>query len=442
MNSELVSYYVNNPKSMYYSSGKVRSGRCGKKFSLLSVNDIMSSKVEARKILSNKDSNNIKFSSTKKVDNDKGTITSEVNMPSNKLKIYEALDDIGLAKLHNVDLSKYKISNYWTKLRGDGSFTSSLLCAKIKIDEDINSQKELMMSEIISSISSHSLIKSHTLFKDSLIPKSNNGKYIYELLLFDVHFGKLAHKDEVGEDYDIKIAYNRYKNCIADLLSKGSKYIDNIEEFVLPIGNDLIQVDNTFGTTTAGTPVDTDSRFHKIVRIAKKLLIEVISGLSAIAPVKVIVVPGNHDFQTSFMLGEIIEAWFHNDNRINVNNSPSPRKYYQNGSIGIQYTHGNEESHGDLGLIFATERPEIWAKSKFRYCKLGHFHKKKKTNYISVDERQGFEIEIIPSLSGKDSWHNKKGYDSNKSALLHIYDKNEGLVTTCYHNISINRNDL
>ena len=137
---------------------------------------------------------------------------------------------------------------------------------------------------------------------------------------------------------------------------------------------------------------------------------------------------GNHDTETMFMIGEMLDAYYHNNEKVNVDNSPKQRKYYKYGVNGFQYTHGNEEKHNELGLIFATEEPVLWASTKFRICKLGHFHKNKKVEYLSVDEHQGFQVQILPSLSGSDAWHKSKGYMAKKQAKGFLYDKDKGQI--------------
>lgn len=85
-----------------------------------------------------------KDSKTTKINNDKGTLESEVVID------YEPKDDIELAKAHRVDLTKYKISNYWTKLQPNGRFTSSLFCTLRKVGDSmsIDEIKSVMKSVI------------------------------------------------------------------------------------------------------------------------------------------------------------------------------------------------------------------------------------------------------------------------------------------------------
>jgi hypothetical protein len=45
-----------------------------------------------------------------------------------------------------------------------------------------------------------------------------------------------------------------------------------------------------------------------------------------------------------------------------------------------------------------------------------------------VDDQRGVQIQILPSLSGTDYWHYKKGYLSNKQAKAFLYDLEKGEI--------------
>lgn len=299
---------------------------------------------------------------------------------------------------------------------------------KNNVDNDLKLQKELLLKEM----AAHSPNSTFGLTQLSKVVTKKPNRLL-ELSLFDLHIGKLAWDEETGENFDSKIACERYTKAIDELLSRVD--LSQIERILLPIGNDMINVDNKAHTTTAGTPQTCDGRFTKMIRIAKELLIRTIDKLATVAPVDVVVVPGNHDNVVMFTLGEIMEAWYHNHKSVNVINTPKQRKYYQYGTVGLMFTHGNEEKHNDLGMIFATEEPQLWAATKVREVHLGHFHKSKAIKYISVDEFQGFKLRIIPSLSGTDAWHFQKGYNSMKTAEAYLWDAKEGLIANYFYNV-------
>lgn len=296
-------------------------------------------------------------------------------------------------------------------------YSVSAKFGKRTIDNDVKLQKDVVLKELYDKAPEFSL---------KYDPLSNEKEFLYEISIPDLHIGKLAHHEESGEDYDIKIAVNRYKEAVSSLISNIN--IELIDRILLPIGNDMIQVDNNDSKTTAGTLVDTDSRFFKMVRAAKNLLIDTILQLSAIAPVDVVVIPGNHDRNSMLFIGEIIDAYFNKNKHVTVYNSPSTRKYYEYGNNGMLYTHGNNEKIADLGMIFAAENPKLWSNTLFRFVKLGHLHHNKKINYLYTQDFQGFQIQVLPSLSNNDSWHHNKGYISLKQAKGFLYHKKNGLV--------------
>lgn len=336
------------------------------------------------------------------------------------------LDD--LVRVAEIDVSQWEIErwecNKWEvgAVDDNGEIVTEPLYqvkAKLKkrnLDTDLVKQKELILKEL----------KKHAPQYKPFDFSKVKGNKLLEISLFDCHFGKLAHRNESGDDYDLKIAEQRFKKAIEELISRVN--IDTVSRILFPVGNDLIHVDNIISTTFNGTPQDSDTRFHKIFTTVKRVIIEAIDRLSLIAPVDVVVIPGNHDTTVTFLLGEVLDAWYNNNKQVTVNNAPKLRKYYKFGKNGFQFTHGDREKHADLGLIFATEESKLWADTKYRFCQLGHYHKQKKTNYVSVDTFQGFQMQIIPSLSANDAWHEGKGYNSLKQAKAFLFDPEEGLI--------------
>ncbi len=349
----------------------------------------------------------------------------------------ETLED--LVRVCEIDLDKYKVDSYsvkaynaWIKNKAEEIETKQLYSvhAKLKakkIDESAEIQKDYLLEEI----KNHSPYGFLEVADPWEFTRNEPAKLALEINIPDLHIGKLAWGKETGEDYDIKIAVGRYKQAVKELVSRVD--ISKIEKFILPVGNDLIHVDNQALTTTAGTYVNSDSRFGKMFQTAKELLVETIEKLSLIAPVDVIIIPGNHDQVATFTLGEVLHAWFHGSNVVNVINTHTPRKYYQYGANLIMYTHGHREKLNDLGIICATEQPQLWAATKYRRVHVGHFHHSKQVKFVDVQEFPGFTVKILNSLSASDAWHSEKGFLSLKAAEAFLYDKDKGLVGNFYH---------
>lgn len=356
-----------------------------------------------------------------------GESGNDANINQNTYQEVKSLDDLIAACSIDTDIWKIedwecKRYNSWIKKDGDiynePRYSVSAKLKRKTLGNNSEKQVKVLLEELKAALS-----EVHTPTK---IEYNSEGGLLLELSSPDLHLGKLSWADESGEDYDIKIACERYKEAIYSIAGRAP--LQNVERILLPIGNDMLTIDSKRNTTTAGTPQDSDSRFRKMLMVARDLLISVINNLLTIAPVDVVVVSGNHDYDSMFTIGMVLEAYYHSNPNVNIDNTPTQRKYYQFFNTGIQFTHGDEEKHNDLGLIFATENTKLWADTKYRFCQLGHFHKNKKLQYVSVDENQGFQIQIIPSLSGTDAWHNSKGYNSLKQAKGFLFAKEEGLI--------------
>lgn len=145
-------------------------------------------------------------------------------------------------------------------------------------------------------------------------------------------------------------------------------------------------------------------------------------------PTTIIVVPGNHDKERSFCLGDSFECWYRNNDYVKVQNNPQTRKYLEFGNNLIGFTHGSEENVGDLPQIMATEAAEAWSRTVYREWHIGHHHRKRQTHHIPVREEQGVRVRTFPSLAASDAWHAQKGYVGNQRACEgYVWHRTSGL---------------
>ena len=264
---------------------------------------------------------------------------------------------------------------------------------------------------------------------------------LLEIPLFDLHLGKLAWAGETGENYDTRIATARFINTIKKIVQRANGY--NFSKILFPIGSDFFNSDNLNNTTTKGTPQDEDLRWQKTYLVGVKLIVDAINILKQTGrDIDVMVIPGNHDFERSFYLGVAIEAWFRDDNHVKIYNSASPRKYYKFGDVLLGFTHGDSEKESSLPMIMATEAKEDWGTTKFHEFHLGHIHRRRKKTYTfidvekTVDEELGMIIRYMPSLTGTEEWHHKKGYIGQlKGGEGYIWNDKAGLIGFVNSNI-------
>ena len=256
-----------------------------------------------------------------------------------------------------------------------------------------------------------------------------SGDVALELAIPDLHLGKLAWHEETGDgDYDIKIACQRYSDAVETLIKRTAHY--RIAKIILPIGNDFFHSDTKQGTTTKGTPLDTDSRYHKMFQAGRRLLIHTIERCRSVAPVEVVMVPGNHDALSSFHVGDSLSCWYRNTPDVTIRNEPTSRKYVRWGSVFILYTHGDKGKKTDYPLLMATERSKDFGQTKFREIHTGHLHMTK------VDERHGVKTRISPALCSADAWHAESHFVGQaKAAEAYVWSKDDGLLAIAVYTV-------
>lgn len=245
--------------------------------------------------------------------------------------------------------------------------------------------------------------------------------------LFDVHFGKLAWAPETGNNYDLEIAERLYRTAFRSLVEDVKHY--RIAKAVIAVGNDYLHVDNAARQTTAGTPMDTDGRLHKIVDVATAAKISAIEYLlNHCDEIEVLYVGGNHDRLTSYFVCRETKAYFRNCERVKVDVSPIMRKRIHWGSNLIAFTHGDGlRDPRSLPTVMATEWPNEWAASTTREWHLGHLHTSKRFVTKDMDEAFGVRMRWLSALSGTDAWHYENGYVGNRRAAeVYVYDNETG----------------
>ncbi len=260
--------------------------------------------------------------------------------------------------------------------------------------------------------------------------------YLFEVSIWDHHFGKLCWGQETGENFDLKSAERIYSDAAHELIEKSRGFA--IEKIVLPIGQDFFHIDGPANTTVAGTPQDVDGRFFKIFDVGCRSVINLIDVLMGIAPIHILWVPGNHDWNTSWFMLKVLAAHYRLIHHVTIDLSPMPRKHIEYGINLLGYTHGNEEKHSSLPVLMAGQWPEAWARTRHREWKIGHYHKVKETQFNAAETIDGVLVRTLPSLTGTDSWHYKKGYVGGmRAAQAFLYSAKLGYAAHLNANVRI-----
>jgi len=260
-------------------------------------------------------------------------------------------------------------------------------------------------------------------------PQSGN---LLEASAPDLHLGLLAWGQETGGgDYDSKIAQQLFLDAVQTLAVSARPY--GFDRILLPLGNDFFHVNNAANTTAAGTPQDTDSRWQKSFTTGRRIVVSAVDQLRELAPVDIIVVPGNHDVERAYYLGEVLAAWYHNCANVRVDNRPLHRKYLQHGRCLIGFTHGCRMRVEQLPLLMAQEVPELWAATEYREIHIGHLHHSRVSAYQQETEHAGVRVVMIPSLAAPSAWLANTGYHAMREACGFIWNEKRGRVATLHY---------
>ncbi|MBC8265439.1 MAG: hypothetical protein H8E84_00560 [Flavobacteriales bacterium] len=264
-------------------------------------------------------------------------------------------------------------------------------------------------------------------------PKINysKGEHLLVVNPADIHIGKYANERETGDKYNSDIAVQRVMEGVLGLIDKAKGF--NIDRILFCIGNDVMHIDNVYGSTTKGTFQDTDGKWWEHYEIALKLYVRCIEILREIAPIDVVHSMSNHDYQSGFHLAHSLKAWFRNCPEITIDAGVSHRKYYKYGNTLIGLEHGDGAKMANLPLLMAQEQPKLWADTKYRYWYLHHLHHKVKHKWLDAKDYIGVSVEYLRSPSSSDSWHSRKGFCSQKAVEGFVHEKKSGQVARLVH---------
>ena len=342
----------------------------------------------------------------REVNNDKGTVKSTTE------STFEPKDDIELAELHKIDLTKYKISNYWSKLKSNGNFTSSVLATLRKV-EDLNGE------DIIKTLSNYSGDYTPLSKSDILINNSFGKPTCAFIDITDFHLDKRDIKETT-----IKQKIEEYYQLLNGLLYKAYQ-ANYLEEIAFVIGSDMLHTDTFFNTTTKNTPQETTVRWNEAFDIAFDIYVTSIKKLSQFCKkLNVILVAGNHGRTKEYYLAFALKKYFESEKSIFFDISVSPRKVFTYGNTFIGLHHGNTKAE-TLPLIFAKEFTKEWGNAKYHNIIVGDKH------HFMEKDYQGVRVKQLPCTSNADTWHNDSNYiNSEQSAICIIYDKEKGSCMT------------
>lgn len=305
----------------------------------------------------------------------------------------------------------------WVKTKGE----SKLLVKKKELDEvDLQKEFEVFINNLAN------IQKFEWNYQDRLYP--TNPDLCLVLCLFDVHIGRESYKHYVNEETDIQSQQEEFVSSLNKIVQKIP--YDRLEKIILPIGNDFFNVDTPTLTTTKGTPQDNTKDLYSMFYTGLNLLSEVAIYLSSLAPVELLLIPGNHDTVTSMYLATSLKVIFRDNPLISVDDSPTSRKYRQYGKTTLGFAHGDLKIEKYAELL-PYEAKEMFATSQWYEFLLGDKHHEK-----MVQKEDGVVVRHLGGMTKADVWTYHNGYTTSKRRAYGIlYDKEQGRTIELIHQL-------
>ncbi len=266
--------------------------------------------------------------------------------------------------------------------------------------------------------------------------KEADSPYAAVFGLSDFHWGKYSDKGENFEAFNKEIARERLFSCTQDALERLLK-LGRPEKIFLPIGSDFLNIDNDKGETTRGTVQDNDGTPQEMLVSGCELMEDLVDTLRQVAPVELVLMSGNHDRMMGLAIILVLKALYKNCGDVTVNKARTPRVYCTYGKNLIGFLHGDGVHRiSDIGALMSVEASENWHSCPYRTAYTGHLHHEK----VETHATYGLTKRQLPSLSGTDRWHARKGYVASPKFLpIYVHDKDRGVIAVVHGPVDVKK---
>lgn len=249
-------------------------------------------------------------------------------------------------------------------------------------------------------------------YQDDIIPWIQIG---------DAHLGMLAHTDEIGENFDLKIAEQEICKAISILIDE----LPNCERMVINDLGDFTHYENFTGTTEAsGHPLDYDTRFPKMIHVYSRVFRFIIQkALTKAKFVDVIINQGNHSRTNDIWMAEVIDIAYGHTGRVNILNNSSIFIAYRMGKTLVMTHHSDKCKPNRLCNVMTHDFRKDYGETEFHYIDIGHVH-----HGMVMKEHPGIVVESFNHLAAMDRWAHDSGYRNRKSITVILRSKTYGEI--------------
>jgi hypothetical protein len=238
--------------------------------------------------------------------------------------------------------------------------------------------------------------------------------------LFDAHIGMRARREDSGEEYTTTIAANRLIDGVAKCVDSAppSKF------GVLLVGGDYLHHNDNTNLTQSGHVLDVDTRIDRTIEAA----IDALAAAIEIAATKhervlVSVIQGNHDRDAYLAVMFAMMQRYRDNPRIEVQRNAGDFFVMEFGLCLFAAHHGDKAKAERLVMHLASEWPEMWGRTRFRFYFTGHLH------HTKMQDIGGVQVEQLRPVTPRDFYAASNAYGSQSQMQAITFHKQRGEIS-------------
>lgn len=262
---------------------------------------------------------------------------------------------------------------------------------------------------------------------------------------FDVHIGKHCELIRTGNDYTPDKAVRQVLEGQGALYQMTKPH--GVSDILLPLGNDIVHVNNNRNETANGTPQDAYGSIESQMLLATELYIRSIEGFAKNHNVWLCHVPSNHDKESGWAVSQMVARYFQGskNSRVHVREdlmNQQYRKYFVFGDNLIMFHHGDMRKEEKLLGLITSEAREAVSHTKRIYVYQGDTHHKTRSarganTEVGIEEdhtaltimessgkaKNNLFVETVRSPSPADDWHSKSAFLNLPAVEMYMHNE-------------------
>lgn len=363
----------------------------------------------------------------------KDTLSHTYKVRGNAVKSLEQVLEIVEADLNVWEVERWLCNKWEVGAKDESNEIVVTDLWQVKVWFRRRTQEEQTMIKLIEGLRERSIhIESLHNIETPSNPKPSRA---LEICVADPHLGMHCRPPSADSEWSFELCRDMYREAICSLMGKAEAY-GPFDEIVWVFGHDYLHSDTIWGETTAHTNQPDAETWHTAFLEGKLLAFQTADYLSELAPLRIIQISGNHDRMSSYALGHVLDAYYHNDANVTVDCSSAPYKFWSYGVNLLGFDHGHAKNLGMLPALMAAEtRTTHWQDARYCEWHLGDQHRKGSGRPIAMAE-QGVGVEFLTGLTPANEWHKIKTFNwQPRGATAYVWNRDTGPEARLHFNI-------